>query len=44
MEKEISKDNEIERLKRELKEEKDKNKKLENIINELKSKDNNENE
>ena len=39
---EISKDNEIERLKRELKEEKDKNKKLENIINELKSKDNND--
>ena len=35
---EISKDNEIERLKRELKEEKDKNKKLENTINELRSK------
>ena len=39
---EISKDYEIERLKRELKKEKDKNKKLENIINELKSKDNND--
>ena len=38
----ISKDNEIERLKRELKEEKDKNKKLENTINELRSKNNNE--
>ena len=38
----ISKDNEIERLKRELNEEKDKNKKLENIINELRTKDYNE--
>ena len=40
----ISKDNEIERLKRGLKEEKDKNKNLENIINNLKSKNNNETE
>ena len=39
---EISKDNEIERLKRELKEEKDKNKNLENIINELRSKNKND--
>ena len=38
----ISKDNEIERLKRELKEEKDKNKNLENIINELRSKNKND--
>ena len=41
---EISKDNEIERLKRVLKEEKEKNKNLENIINNLRSKNNNENE
>ena len=41
---EISKDNEIERLKRELKEEKEKNKNLENIINNLRSKNNNETE
>ena len=39
---EISKDNEIERLKRELKEEKDKNKNLENIINELRTKNMND--
>ena len=39
---EISKDNEIERLKRELKEEKEKNKNLENIINELRSKNKND--
>ena len=39
---EISKDNEIERLKRELKEEKDKNKNLENIINELRTKNKND--
>ena len=38
----ISKDNEIERLKRELKEEKDKNKNLENIINELRTKNKND--
>ena len=38
----ISKDNEIERLKRELKEEKEKNKNLENIINELRSKNKND--
>ena len=41
---EISKDNEIERLKRELKEEKEKNKNLENIINDLRTKNNNETE
>ena len=40
----ISKDNEIDRLKRELKEEKDKNKKLENNINELRTKNNNDTE
>ena len=34
--------NEIERLKRELKEEKDKNKNLENIINELRTKNKND--
>ena len=39
---EISKDNEIERLKRELKEEKEKNKNLENIINELRTKNKND--
>ena len=38
----ISKDNEIERLKRELKEEKEKNKNLENIINELRTKNKND--
>ena len=38
----ISKDNEIERLKRELKEEKEKNKNLENIINELRTKNMND--
>ena len=41
---EISKDNEIERLKKELKEEKDKNKNLEKIINELRSKIKNDTE
>ena len=40
----ISKDNEIERLKRELKEEKEKNKNLENIINNLRTKNDNETE
>ena len=39
---EISKDNEIGRLKRELKEEKEKNKNLENIINELRTKNKND--
>ena len=38
----ILKDNEIERLKRELKEEKEKNKNLENIINELRTKNKND--
>ena len=41
---EISKDNEIHRLKMELKEEKDKNKKLENIISELRAKNNDDTE